>query len=604
MSARRAWTFPPARLRAIRADRLGWIRPLWFLALAFAIVLDIAGTVFVLRDSFHNDLVFARVGLVSQIENDGSITVESIASGHRPQAIPAGTRIVAIRGQPVSRDTAVWDLAKLLEARDGEVVPLRFALPHGASEELAVRASDDPIVQANSSIPVPRDVRIGARLVISLLTCLTLIACGVLLFIRRPQDPVGVMFSFSFLLFAACIDPPLTLWLAAGMGNLYDVYSCLAWVLLVIAIAAFPNGIFTPRPVRWVIVAAPLAAIPLAIDSISLLVDAAIAFIGPLLLLISHVIKYRRFRPGIERQQLKWAGFGFAAGLLLLTAAFVLTATMGSSTGQTSVYVGLSVLGLFNLGFLAMALGLLVSLLRFRLWEADRVISRSAISAAVTLMVGIVWTLSVDGVKLVAGWVFGAHNETIATLSGAFLAAAIFAPTQTLAMRWAKRRLEGDDKRIGQLIARLAAWRTTEAPEQIAIRTLSALSAAVHCSSAALLVDSARGLHLLASRDVDGADRMNEAGYDPSTDRRFVHSLPLEDDDGPMGLLLLGPRSDMNRYNTGQLHSLSDVCEPLAEALRAALKRAEQAETVQLTLSAVQERLAMLEQGGPKLSPT
>jgi len=40
----------------------------------------------------------------------------------------------------------------------------------------------------------------------------------------------------------------------------------------------------------------------------------------------------------------------------------------------------------------------------------------------------------------------------------------LFAPTQALAMRWAKRRLEGDESRIRKLIGRLHVWRTTEAP--------------------------------------------------------------------------------------------------------------------------------------------
>src|SRR5690606_41234437 len=60
----------------------------------------------------------------------------------------------------------------------------------------------------------------------------------------------------------------------------------------------------------------------------------------------------------------------------------------------------LAVLALFDFGFIAMALGLLVALLRFRLWEADTVIGRSAVSAAVTVSVGILWTLSTDLVKI------------------------------------------------------------------------------------------------------------------------------------------------------------------------------------------------------------
>jgi len=314
-------------------------------------------------------------------------------------------------------------------------------------------------------------------------------------------------------------------------------------------------------------------------------------------------LKYRRFEPGIERQQIKWAAFGFGSGLVFLSAAFFVFAATDLPEGTPPLW-GLVIVALFNFGFIAMAVGLLTSLLRFRLWEADRVISRSAISAAVTLMVGIVWTFSIDMVKVAVEWVLGEENTTVATIAGAVLAAGIFAPTQALAMRWAKRRLEGDESRIKKLIGRLAVWRTTETPEEIGTRTLSALHAAVHCSCAALLVDGPRGQTLLASRDLEEPELLDSPGYDPATDRRFIRRVPLEDEDGPIGLLLLGPRSDMNRYNAAQIDGLGDLAEPIAETLRAALKRAQHADTIQVTLGSVEERLARLEQGGPKLSPT
>ena len=103
------------------------------------------------------------------------------------------------------------------------------------------------------------------------------------------------------------------------------------------------------------------------------------------------------------------------------------------------------------------------------------------------------------------------------------------------------------------------------------------------------------------------ADRiaiLDEGAYDPARDPRFQMRLPLEDEDGPIGLLLIGPRSDLNRYNAAQLRGLADLTEPLAEALRAALKREQHAEKVHRKLGSVEERLARLEQSGSRLSPT
>jgi hypothetical protein len=603
MSRRRARTLLPRRLTALAPGRLKWVRVLWFLALAFAVVLDIAGTVFAVREVNRIEPQFARLTLSSEVEIDGSVTVSTIEGLAGVPVVAPSSRITAIDGAAVPRETRSWELASRLRADDGQVVMLAIVAPDGQARTYRIAAADYRAGLAQAG-PFDRGTRTTIRLVLSLLTCMTLIGCAVLLFLRRPRDPVALLFSFAFLILAAVIDPPLRMWTAAGMGNFYDIYSTLGWALLVIGIAAFPDGKFTPPPVRWVLLAAPLIGVPLAMDEVPVLVGAGLAFVLPLFLLVCHVIKYRRFQPGIERQQVKWAAFGFGSGLLLLTASFVLFAATETPTGMSSVLASLIFLLLFNFGFMAMAIGLLVSLLRFRLWEADSVIGRSAISAGVTLMVGILWTLSMDLVKIAVEWVLGEENTTVATVVGGVIAAGIFAPTQTLAMRWARRRLEGDESRIKKLIGRLAVWRTTEAPGEIGVRTLSALHAAVHCSAAAVLVDGPRGLALLASRDVEGAEELSAPGYDPAKDVRFAMRLPLEDEDGPIGLLLVGPRSDLNRYNAAQMRGLDELTEPLAEALRAALKREQHTETVHLKLGSVEERLQRLEQSGPRLSPT
>ena len=594
--------FPPYRLRPI-GDR--WhraLRPAWFAALLLALVLDVAGTVYVWRDAYVNDPSFLRLGLTSAIENDGAVTIESQPREGRPPDLSGGTRILSIDGRPLARDTRVWNVAKQLRRPEGTKVNLVLSTPDGKVVQRTFTAKAANALEVGPSRIVPRETRIALRLAISLVTCLTLIGCAILLFARRARDPVALLLSFGFLMFAGSVDPPLPMWLALGWGTAFGIYSTFAWILLVLGLATFPDGRFVPRQLRWVLIVAPIAAIPLAIDQTPLLLSAVVGFIAPLGLIGSHIIKYRRYEPGIERQQLKWAAFGFATGLVLLSIALFIVAELPPSSTYTPLY-GLVVLIFFDCGFLAMALGLLVSLIRFRLWEADRVIGRTAISATVTVMVGMVWALSTDLVKQIVERAMGPGQETFAAIAGALLAAGIFAPTQTLALRWAKRRFNKERDRVRKLVGRLAVWRASESPEEIALRTLSALAAAIHSSSSAILVDTSRGRKLLAARDIDDVSRLLAPGFDPARDRRFRQVLPLEDEDGPIGQLLLGPRSDYNRYNANELHCLSEVAEPLAETLRASIKRVQQADSMQRMLGAVEERLSRLEGGGPTLRP-
>lgn len=594
--------FLPDRLSAVPDRWHEWLRPLWVVVLVLTLLLDIAGTVWVVRDAYVHDPHFGRLGLISQIENDGSVTIASQPVETGDPDLPPMSRIAAIDGKPIATGTRAWDLAKALERPDGAAVNLTVRLPEGQGTVRRTLVADPAnLVEEGPAAMIPRDVRIAARLVISLITCLALIACAALLYRRRARDPVALLLSFSFLLFAGSIDPPMILWMAAGFGDLYDVYSTTAWVLLIVALATFPDGRFVPRSLRFLLILAPLLAIPLSIDEAPVLLAAFLAFVMPLALIGTHIAKYRKFEPGIERQQLKWAAFGFATGLVLLFIAFGIVSFMPESSVWQPL-AGLLVLALFEFGFLAMAIGLLVSLIRFRLWEADRVISKSAVSAAVTVIVGILWTMSVDLVKTAVEFTLGHDNAMVSTAVGAVLAAGIFAPTQALAQRWANNRLGSDRDKIAALNPRLVAWRATERPDEIGQRALASLASTAHISSGAILVDTPRGRTLIAARDVMSPETLAEPGANPEGDGRFVLKLPLEDEDGPVGLLLLGPRNDYNRYNSDELEGLRAVTEPLADSIRGAMRRTREVDSMQQMLSTVEERLARLE-GGPSPNP-
>ena len=96
------------------------------------------------------------------------------------------------------------------------------------------------------------------------------------------------------------------------------------YYLLLIALAVFPDGVFVPRYLRWLFVASlPLIAF-LTLPQVDATVQVLVGVGVFLLLLGGQIVRYRRLQPGIERQQIKWAAFGFAAGLILLLIAFMM----------------------------------------------------------------------------------------------------------------------------------------------------------------------------------------------------------------------------------------------------------------------------------------
>ena len=230
--------------------------------------------------------------------------------------------------------------------------------------------------------------------------------------------------------------------------------------------------------------------------------------------------------------------------------------------------LNLAVVLLFSLGMAVLPLGLLVALTRFRLWEADTVITRSAAYAVVTLVVGVVWAVSSDLLKLVIEEVMGRESQAGATTAGAVIAAGIFSPTQSLVLGWTRRRFGGPLDRMRAARERMKKWALTETPAELATRALAIIDDVMHPSASAIVLDTALDRELIAARDVSSAD-----------DSELVERLLLADEEGAVGTLLLGRRSDRNRYNRQQLEAVEELIPSLAEALRIARSRTIRART-------------------------
>ena len=259
----------------------------------------------------------------------------------------------------------------------------------------------------------------------------------------------------------------------------------------------------------------------------------------------------------------------------------------GSST--QSLLLSMAVVLLFSLGMAVLPLGLLIALTRFRLWEADTVITRSAAYAIVTLVVGIVWAVSSDLLKMVIEEVVGRESQAGATTAGAIIAAGIFSPTQSLVLGWTRKRFGGPLDRMRSAAGRMKKWALTESPAEIATRSLAIIDDVMHPSASAIVLDGPMSQELVAARGVASAD-----------DPELVEKLSLADEEGPVGTLMLGRRSDRNRYNHQQLEAIEEMIPSIAEALRIARSHHSRESSMQQRLDEMAARLAQLEGGQPK----
>ena len=572
---------PPARLRALPDNWARWLRPLWILLFGLSLLTVIVSTLYAVRASYSVQPTIERHGVDFEVTTEGKLVVGTLDS-----FVPVDSKLIAIDGKRVPPDAVVADLAELLEKAPGPIVRMTVQRPDRRFVDVPLKRTELRIAPADER---ERNLRIWTRLGLALLACSGLLTCSFMLALRRPNDPVAMILAFAFVALAATIDPPLQFWLWTDRGYVMDLLGALFFYLLVIALASFPDGIFVPRFLRWIVPVGIPLAIFVSIPDVDEDLQGILAIVLLLAMLATQFIRFRREPTGIVRQQIKWAAFGFAAGLLLILAAVLVAAGLGDDASTYTPLMSLLVLVLFSAGMAAIPLGLLIALTRFRLWEADTVITRSAAYAVVTLIVGVVWAASSDLVKLVISEVMGRESEAGATTVGAIIAAGIFSPTQSAVLGWTRKHFGGPLDQIHDAAKRLKNWGLTESPEEVATRALSIIDQAVHPAASAIVLDTAMGHELIAAREVTSA-----------ADPKLIEKLTLEDEESSVGTLFIGRRSDGNRYNRQEIDAIREIIPSLAEALRVARGRFSRESAMQQRMEEMAARLAQLEGGTPK----
>jgi hypothetical protein len=212
----------------------------------------------------------------------------------------------------------------------------------------------------------------------------------------------------------------------------------LSWVSLSLLLLLFPNGRLPSRrwrPAVWVVIAAVgtaltvlflpgpavpgLPANPLGVEPLGAALrfayDAGYALLAAVVLaaIVSLVARFRR-AAGAERQQLKWFAYG--------TSMLALLGMLGVVTGERGVEgVAGPVAGALAFPVLVsgvpVAIG--VAVLKYRLYDIDRLINRTLVYGLLTAILG----LGYAGTVLVLGPLFGgvARNPPSWAVAGATL---------------------------------------------------------------------------------------------------------------------------------------------------------------------------------------
>lgn len=157
----------------------------------------------------------------------------------------------------------------------------------------------------------------------------------------------------------------------------------------------------------------------------SLLVGVVIVTWGSTLSI--QVYRYMRVYTYSERQQTKWLVFGLASGLLLTAASIILSHLLPQLSRPDSPYQLL----INNLGglliFLPLSLSIGVALLRYRLWDIDRIINRTLVYGTLTVILTVVYVGLVIGLQELLRGVIN-QGSSVAIVISTLAIATLFQP--------------------------------------------------------------------------------------------------------------------------------------------------------------------------------
>jgi hypothetical protein len=200
--------------------------------------------------------------------------------------------------------------------------------------------------------------------------------------------------------------------------------AAIAPVVFLLALAVGPGLVIAPydRLIDPVAIPALAGAVQAALTT-SIAVMAAGLIIGAW----SLVVRFRRAR-GVERQQLRWVAF--AAALTVPLARVVLAGVLLDATTDSPAVVLAAGVGM---ALLPLAVG--AAILRYRLYDLDRIISRTVAWTALT----VVLALGYGAVVLLLSRLLPDSSTT--AVAGATLAvAAVFQPARRRIQRLVDRR--------------------------------------------------------------------------------------------------------------------------------------------------------------------
>lgn len=259
-----------------------------------------------------------------------------------------------------------------------------------------------------------------------------------------------------------------------------------------------------------------------------------------LLALSSVLIRFRR-STGVERQQIKW--FLFVAAIA--TIAFAVSILSPAGPVSDTAWI----VGLVTVAALPIAIGL--AILRYGLYEIDRIVNRALVYGVVTAVLAGVFAAATTLAQRIFISASGQASD-VAIVLETLVVVAVYAPVRKRVEGLVDRYFKYDQRAYGPYLDELRRLLDLVDPRRAAARL--AREAMTHTGATGVAV-TGRGGAVLGSAGTWPAD--------PSV------SVPIEVAGSPITAVLVGPRRDGKPHAPASLRELGEAAAVVAIAITA-----------------------------------
>jgi len=377
---------------------------------------------------------------------------------------------------------------------------------------------------------------------------------------RRPDEPQALFTAITLLTFGLVTFPGLSAalvashpawrWPVAAAGYLGQV-------CLLILFYLFPDGRFAPWWTRWAALIWAVLSVPVLFFPGSPLdphrstltaIPMYVGFFGSAVFAQAH--RYRHVSTRAQRQQTKWAVYGFSvavAGFL----GFLLFGALLPRSLREGVLGFLGVQAALYTVMLLIPLSLAVAALRYRLWDIDPLINRTLVYGLLTAAVVGIYVLVVGYL----GALFRTDSNLLVSLLATGLIAALVHPLRDRVQRGVNHLMYGERDEPYAVLSRLGQrLEATLAPEAVLPAVVQTVKEALKLPYAAIALGHG------------GGPAEDAASGAPADD---LLRLPLTYRGETVGALLLAPRAAGESFSPTDRRLLEDIARQAGVAAHA-----------------------------------